>query len=144
MWTNADRGRSWLAKCGNPFGKKIIATIFVKLTPIICQYVCLYKIFILLVFNRECMKRSVMTSFRIWSSFACFLRYFQTEWSVFLSFSVNCSQVAMFQIMPALCPHGQGEGVVNQMWTGLDRGRASQKFQNLCGHSLWMTPKVDS
>ena len=28
----------------------------------------------------------------------------------FLPFSVNCSQVAMFQIMPALCPHGQGEG----------------------------------
>ena len=28
----------------------------------------------------------------------------------FLPFSVNCSQVAMFQIMLALCPHGQGEG----------------------------------
>ena len=28
----------------------------------------------------------------------------------FFSFSMNCSQVAMFQIMPALCPHGQGEG----------------------------------
>ena len=28
----------------------------------------------------------------------------------------------MFQITPALCPHGQEEGVVNQMWTGLDRG----------------------
>ena len=23
---------------------------------------------------------------------------------------MNCSQVAMFQIMPAFCPHGQGEG----------------------------------
>ena len=31
------------------------------------------------------------------------------EWSVFLTFSVNCSQVAMFQIMPSLCPHGQGK-----------------------------------
>ena len=29
---------------------------------------------------------------------------------VFLPYSVNCSQVAMFQIMPALCPHGQAEG----------------------------------
>ena len=28
----------------------------------------------------------------------------------FLPFSVNCSQVAMFQIMLALSPHGQGEG----------------------------------
>ena len=27
----------------------------------------------------------------------------------FLHFSVNCSQVAMFQIMPALCLHGLGE-----------------------------------
>ena len=28
----------------------------------------------------------------------------------FLPFNVNCSQVAMFQIMPALCLHGQAEG----------------------------------
>ena len=27
-WTNADRGRGWLVKCGRPLGKKIIATIF--------------------------------------------------------------------------------------------------------------------
>ena len=40
-WTNADRGRGWLAKCGRPLGKKIIATIFVKLTQIIWQYVCI-------------------------------------------------------------------------------------------------------
>ena len=66
-----------------------------------------------------------------------------SEDQVFLPFSVNCSQVAMFQIMPALCLHGQGAagggGLVNQMWTGLDRGRGSQKFPNLCGHPLWMT-----
>ena len=48
-----------------------------------------YKIFILLVFNRECMKRNVMTSFRILSSFECFLRYFQTRIATtkFLKFS---------------------------------------------------------
>ena len=51
--------------------------------------------------------------------------------SFFLPFSVNCSQVAMFQIMPALCPHGQGEGVVNLMWTDLGRRRrGSQKSPN--------------
>ena len=33
-----------------------------------------------------------------------------SEDQVFLSFSVNCSQVAMFQIMPALCQHGYGGG----------------------------------
>ena len=37
------------------------------------------KIFILPVFNRECMERNVMTPFRIFSSFECFVRYFQTE-----------------------------------------------------------------
>ena len=85
-----------------------------------------YKIFILLVSITECMERNVMTSFWILSSFECFLRYFQTEWSVFLPFSVNCSQVAMFQIMPALCPHGQGEGVgqPNVDRPGLGRGGA--------------------
>ena len=78
-----------------------------------------YKIFILLVFNRECMECNLMTSFRILSSLECFLRYFQTEWSVFLPFSVNYSQVTIFQIMPVLFPHGQGEGggVVSWMWT---------------------------
>ena len=57
------------------------------------------------------------------------------------SISVNCSQVAIFQIMPALCPHGQGEGgwstKCGQAWTGRE---GSQKFPNLCRHPLWMTP----
>ena len=100
-----------------------------------------YKVFIRLVFNRECMERNVMTSFRILSSFEFFLRYFQTEWSVFLPFSVNCLQVAMFWIMPAFCPHGQGEWgwstKCGQAWTG---GGGSQKFTNLGRHPLWMTP----
>ena len=182
-----------------------------------------YKIFILLVFNRECMERNAMTSFPILSSFKCFSRYFQTRitttkvlkfsnlhslnlnnlqkrrycsqrhmfffciqktnasvlnifvWPImpvchiyfevnpifwnaiieivlqeytcvyiqyqndqfFLPFSVNCSQVAMFQIMPALCPHGQGEGLVNQMWTGLDRGRGGPKNSQICADILY-------
>ena len=44
-----------------------------------------YKVFILLVSITECMERNVMTSFRILSSFECFLHYFQTEWSVFFT-----------------------------------------------------------
>ena len=48
----------------------------------------------------------------------------------------------MFQIMLALCPHGQGDGgwstKCGQAWTG---GGGSQKFPNLWGHPLWMTPK---
>ena len=43
---------------------------------------CLYS------FNRECMERNVMTSFRILSSFECFLCYFQIEWSGF--FTLQC------------------------------------------------------
>ena len=35
---------------------------------------------------------------------------------------MNCPQVAMFQIMPALCPHGLGEGggqpKCGQAWAG--------------------------
>ena len=59
---------------------------------------------------------------------------------------MNCSQVAMFQIIPALYPHRQrevdGEGVgwsakCGRAWTG---GVGSSKFPNLCGHPLWMTP----
>ena len=64
---------------------------------------------------------------------------------LFLSFSVNCSQVAMFQIMSALCPHGQGEGGGGQPNVdrlGQGKRRGSQKFPNMCGHPLWMTPKV--
>ena len=50
---------------------------------------CVYKIFILLVFTRECMERNVMTSCRILSSFECFLCYFQTRITTtkFLKFS---------------------------------------------------------
>ena len=33
--------RGWLAKCGRPLGQKIIATIFIKFTQIIWQYVCI-------------------------------------------------------------------------------------------------------
>ena len=59
----------------------------------------------------------------------------------FLPFSVNCLHVAMFQIMPALCPLGLGEGGGQP---NVDRPRqgegGSQKFPNLCGHPLWMTP----
>ena len=43
-------GGGWLAKCGRPLGKKIIATIFVKFTHnlAVCLYIkfsfCLYSI----------------------------------------------------------------------------------------------------
>ena len=43
---------------------------------------------------------------------------------VFLPFSVNCSQVAMFQIMPALCLHGQGDGGGGQ--PNVDRPRQGE------------------
>ena len=61
-----------------------------------------------------------------------------------LPFSVTCSQVAMFQILPALCPHGQGEvaggrgGQPNVDRPG--QGDGDPKNSSLCGHPLWMTP----
>ena len=61
-----------------------------------------YNIFILLVFNRECMEHNVMISFRILSSFECFLCYFQTrkttakfDWQ---KTGTHICQVAMFAI----------------------------------------------
>ena len=65
-----------------------------------------YKTFNLLVFNRECMERNVMT-FRILSSSECFYVIFKQNDQLFLPFSVNCSQVAN---NASLCPHGQWEG----------------------------------
>ena len=101
------------------------------------------SVYIKFSFNRECMERNVITSFWILSSFDCFLRYFQTEWSVFLPFSVNCSQVAMFQIMPALCPHGQREGGAGQ--PNVDRpgkGKGVPKNSQICATSFMDDPLV--
>ena len=54
---------------------------------------------------------------------------------VFLPFSMNCSQVAMFQIIPVLCPHGQGDGgwssKCGQAWTWGGGGGA--KNSQICG-----------
>ena len=118
-----------------------------------------YKIFILLVFQREYAKSNVMISFRILSSFDYIVFMLLLKLpnrnthvctssirmiSFFLPFSVNCSQVAMFQVMLALCLHGQGEGVwstkCGQAWTV---GGKSSKPPNLCGHPLCMTPCQD-
>ena len=49
-------------------------------------------------------------------------------------------QVAMFQIMPALYLYGQGEGVVKQMWTGLDRGRRIAKIPKFVRTSFMDDP----
>ena len=46
----------------------------------------------------------------------------------------------MFQIMPALYPHGQEEGMVNQMWTGLDRGRGIAKIPKFVRTSFMDDP----
>ena len=53
----------------------------------------------------------------------------------FLPFSVYCSQVVMLQIMPALCPHGQGEGVG---WGG---GGGDQPNVDRPGHGEGGGPK---
>ena len=40
-----------------------------------------------------------------------------------------------------LCPHGQGQGVLDKMRTGGGKRGGGQKVPKLCGHPLWMTPK---
>ena len=61
---------------------------------------------------------------------------------------MNCSQVAMFQIMPVLCPHREGEGRGGEGRGGGEGGQPNGQdwtggggSQNLWGHPLWMTPK---
>ena len=65
------------------------------------------------------------------------------NYQFFLPFSVNCSQVAMFQIMPAWCLHGQGEegGVVKQMWTGLGKGMGVPKIPKFVRTSFMDDPQ---
>ena len=69
-----------------------------------------------------------------------------SEWSVFLPFSVNCSQVAMFQIMPALCPHGQGGGGgVQPIQPNVDRpGQrdGGPKNSQICADVLYGWPHI--
>ena len=63
-----------------------------------------------------------------------------SEWSVFLTLQcelfTSCNISNDASLLSAQ-KWGAG-GMVNQMWTGLDRG--SQKFPNLCRHPLWTTP----
>ena len=65
-----------------------------------------------------------------------------SEWSVFLPFSVNCSQAAMIQIMPALCLHRQGEGVGGGQ-PNVDRpveGGGGPKNSQICVDTLYGWP----
>ena len=133
-------GEGWSAKCGLPLGKKIVATIFVKFTQILENlHFCLA--------NHACVSHLLRGQPHLLECYYwnCLIGTHMcvhpvSEWIV--SFSVNCSQVAMFQIMPVLCPHGQEEGGrggqpnVDRPGQGEER---SQKFPNLCGHPLWMT-----
>ena len=64
--------------------------------------VCLYKIFILLLFNKECMERNEMTSFRILSWFECFLRFFQTRITT-INFDWQKTRTHISQITTLFC-----------------------------------------
>ena len=62
----------------------------------------------------------------------------------FLPFSVNCSQVGMFQIYNASLVSVQagGGGWSTKCGQASTRGGGgSKKFPDLYGHPLWMTPK---
>ena len=86
-----------------------------------------YNIFILLIFNRECMECNVVISFRILSSFKCFLCYFQTEWSVYLRVSMNCSLVSNNASLVSAWVGGRGwSSKCGQAWRG---GGGSQSTQ---------------
>ena len=50
---------------------------------------------------------------------------------------MNCSQVAMFQIMPALCPQGQGEGGGQPNVDRLGQGEGRPKNSQICADILY-------
>ena len=64
------------------------------------------------------------------------ISFFTLQCELFTSCNVSNNA----SLVSARTGEGGGGGVVNQMWTGLDSGRGSRKFPNLCGHPLWMTP----
>ena len=83
--------------------------------------VYLYKIFILLVFNRECMKRNVTTSFRILSPFECFLRYFQTRIQRHMLFfciqKTNASVLNIFMLFCLFFGYFMSQGLKNEIFS---------------------------
>ena len=106
-----------------------------------------YKIFNLLVFNRECMGRNVMTSFRLLSSFECFyviskktISFFTLQCELFTSCKVSNNA----SLVSARSGGGSMEGGRGGAQPNVNRpGQGewgSQKLPNLCGHPLWMTP----
>ena len=81
-------------------------------------------------YYQNCLTHVFTSSIRMISFFTL-----QCEFSTSCNVSYNASLVSA---------QTGGVGVVNQMWKGLDRERGSQKIPNLCGHSLWMTPKTNN
>ena len=101
------------------------------------------KILILLVYNRECMERNVMTSFRILSSFECFyvsnkmISFFTLKYELFTSCNVSNNA----SLVSAGTREGFGVMVNQKAWTAGGGGDWwFQKFPDLCGYPLWMTP----
>ena len=103
-----------------------------------------YKISILLVFNRECMERNVMTLFRILFSYECFLRYFQTEWSVFLT--LLCELFTSYNVLNnaslvSTWTGGEGGGQTNVDRSGQEEG--VPKIPKFVGASSMNDPLLD-
>ena len=101
----------------------------------ICCFVCFFvilchrgwkmKFFLLESYYRNCLIGTHMCVHPV------------SEWSVFLPFSVNCSQVAMFQIMSALFPHGQGERWWSTKCGQAYTGGGGPKNSQICADILY-------
>ena len=118
-----------------------------------------YKIFILLVFNRECRNFCL-------ANHACVSHLLRgqphlleccyrncliehtcvhpvSEWLVF--FTLQCELFASCNVSNnaiLVSPRTGGVGVVNQMWTGLDRGRGGPKISKFVRTSFIDDPKA--
>ena len=115
--------------------EKIIATIFVKFTQI-NEIFCIFVWPVMPVYHIYFVVNPVF-----WNAIIEIVKQEHTCVYIQCELFTSCNVSDNANLVSARTRGGGWGGVVNQMWTGLDTGRGSQKFSNLCGHPLWMTPK---
>ena len=121
-----------------------------KVTPIIWQYVCIscHVCVSCLVMPMSCL----CVTFTSWltPSLECYYRngligthmciHPVSEWPVFFTLQWDLFTSCNVSNNASLVSSGAGGGGVNQIWTGLDRGRGDPKNSQICADILYGWP----
>ena len=129
-------GEGWLAKCGFPLGKKIMATIFVKFTQILKN--------LHFFFGQSCL----CFTFTSWStpSFQMLLSKLSNRNTHVCTSSIRMNCFLLCELFTScnvsdnaslVSARTGREGVVNQIWTGLGRGRGDPQNSQICADILY-------